>query len=175
MTKYCFCLLEDENKGCVGWCYPPTFAKKFNTAAPCCLQQPCQVVVPPQLSHVSQPDERPQPGVESDDALVEARPPRAEGVGEGLHHPWSAGQMVHGVAVAPHHPLSVMHGTKHGLELLECVQPAFGRHGKVTYHGWEAWSTVLQMGRLLQPGPSFIKEMRNLRICVVYTLFTYAA
>ena len=27
--KSCFCLLEDENKSCVSWCYPPTFAKNL--------------------------------------------------------------------------------------------------------------------------------------------------
>ena len=32
MTNSLICLFEDEKENCVKWCYPPRFAKKFNTA-----------------------------------------------------------------------------------------------------------------------------------------------
>ena len=32
MTNILFCLFEDENKNCVWWCYPPSFAKNLTLA-----------------------------------------------------------------------------------------------------------------------------------------------
>ena len=29
MTKMLFCPFEDENKNCIKWCYPPSFAKNL--------------------------------------------------------------------------------------------------------------------------------------------------
>ena len=37
MTNSLICLVEDENKNCVKWCYPPRYAKKLTlqySAAP---------------------------------------------------------------------------------------------------------------------------------------------
>ena len=81
MTKYCFCLLDDENKSCFKWYYPPTFAQNLILI---CANSACSQQRPPQRPPNGPPQRPPHrsiasgsaPGVEHEEWILSVHPLR---------------------------------------------------------------------------------------------------